>query len=126
MALPTCIVGGGFIEIMVSLHDADASNRLTDNMLTKAGWEPSADDSGVWTRAYTQEEMELKREEAQSPHKAHQTKKTAWIQPEAHRSGTPAIPGNGATGVQVGKVERQIAAIAHAVGANLGRLSERE
>lgn len=120
MALPTCIVGGGFIEIMVSLHDADVSNRLTDNMLTKAGWEPSADDSGVWTRAYTQEEMELKREEAQSPHKAHQTKKTAWIAARAlsfrHTSDTG---GMGRLEARLEKVERQIAAIAHAVGANL-------
>ena len=120
MALPTCIVGGGFIEIMVSLHDADVSNRLTDNMLTKAGWEPSADDSGVWTRAYTQEEMELKREEAQSPHKAHQTKKTAWIAARAlsfrHTGDTG---GMGRLEARLEKVERQIAAIAHAVGANL-------
>ena len=123
MALPTCIVGSGFIEAMVSLNADDVSNKLTDHMLTEAGWELSTDDSGVWTRAHTQEEMEQKREEARSPKKAHPPKKTGWMGARAYArmASFRHVGDQGAARLEarLEKVERQLAAIARALGAHL-------
>lgn len=123
MALPTCIVGSGFIETMVSLNADDVSHKLTDHMLTEAGWELSTDDSGVWTRAHTQEEMVQKKEEARSPNKAHPPKKTGWMGARAYAR-MASFRHVGDQGVarleaRLEKVERQLAAIARAVGAHL-------